>query len=586
MSNVNRIIQDLIDEGALVDWQSFRSGTAFDWSGNGNHGALTDVIHTGAGAQFLENTSSALVSDNISIRLTEGCALFLCDGLRTETEGTVISKRDAGGTNYHIAVFSGANTIGLFDGSDERTITYTNGTRLFGINFESGTSAEGFEDGVSIGNFSGINTITTDDAPLYIGNRYNNSQNFSSNLSDVLIINRKLTATEHALLYDALENTTWENLVHYVSGADVAIHPSEPGLVAGYNMIPENGLIKDVSDNGNDGTITGGVSFQNELLGNTLRTHGTPSSNRIKMDGFTSTSGDYTFAMWVKSDQSGTIKYLFDSQTDRFILAWQNTVSKIGFYDGTWHSYIDAPNDNLWHFLTFVFDSSALKSILYIDGEKVFTEPAYTPRNIGGNVYLTDSTSGATSHYAGLLSSFQIFEEVKDLAWVQKQYNRGKTAMWSSAFGAHESSAATTSGPLENLPLYVDSGSFKCAQATINDIPGISVKCVSAGTLSVPTSYFRQTATEAAYGKWEWWMRKGGGLNTIRIYFINTSGDISATPTGYNFQFTADERAKIEETGVGNNFQSATGYISINTWYKCTVTRDGEDELRMSSLGI
>jgi hypothetical protein len=347
-------------------------------------------------------------------------------------------------------------------------------------------------------------------------------------------------------------------------------------------MIPENGLIKDISDNGNDGTITGGCSYVNTPFGPGMRFNGV--DGYINLGTAFNSLTSVALSMWVKFNDVTTAGYLFNKflgTTDAWgVLVQSGNIRILDDIDNAnAFLYDTAVAINQWYHVVAVLNAS-LENKLYLNSTLVGSGTTSTANwdSFAGNLYLGQRQPAGNLLNCEIVNGVVVLNQEPDLAWVQKQYSRGKTALWSSAFGAHESSAATTSGPLENLPLYVDSGSFKCAQATINGIPGISVKCVSAGTLSVPTSYFRQTATEAAYGKWEWWMRKGSGLNTIRIYFINTSGDISATPTGYNFQFTADERAKIEETGVGNQFESATGYISINTWYKCTVTRDGEDE--------
>ena len=120
----------------------------------------------------------------------------------------LISKRDAGGTNYETTTSAAA--MAFYDGVNTRTIVAAiPGRHCLALNAESGLRVEAFFDGLSVGLFNDISTLTVNDAPLKIGNYHNGNFPRQSALSAVLIVNRRLTATEHALLYSELQALTW-----------------------------------------------------------------------------------------------------------------------------------------------------------------------------------------------------------------------------------------------------------------------------------------------------------------------------------------------------------------------------------------
>ena len=68
---------------------------------------------------------------------------------------------------------------------------------------------EVFLDGLTAGSLSGVSTITVSSPPVILGNSYSGGSPLKSNLRAVLIINRKLTATEHIQLYSELESLVY-----------------------------------------------------------------------------------------------------------------------------------------------------------------------------------------------------------------------------------------------------------------------------------------------------------------------------------------------------------------------------------------
>lgn len=205
------ILQELKTEGVLALYHDYRSGRLYDWSGNGNNGT-TLAPFTKTGLKCTTTTHNVLVGDTLTTQLTQGTLLLLADfeTFSATVVKRLISKRDAGGTNYDLqAVDTGIN---LYDGTSTRFLGATvNGSKCIAVNFSNGTTAEGFINGVSKGNFSGASAIAVDDATLQICNGAINTASYMDSVAKAaVILSRKLTATEHARIYSELENTTWE----------------------------------------------------------------------------------------------------------------------------------------------------------------------------------------------------------------------------------------------------------------------------------------------------------------------------------------------------------------------------------------
>jgi len=205
------IIDDLKAEGALVLAHFYASRSFHDFSGNGNDGTPTNVHFAGnRGVRFPASTSKITVSDSPELQLTEGTLVVFGEFLSQGRDNRLISKRDAGGTNYDMYFFTVPLRIFLYDGTAGRSVTTDiTGKKYIAINMKSGEKCEGFADGISIGLFNDTSTITSDDAPIVIGNMYAGSKNLDSTLTAALIVNRKLTASEHAELYAELSSMRW-----------------------------------------------------------------------------------------------------------------------------------------------------------------------------------------------------------------------------------------------------------------------------------------------------------------------------------------------------------------------------------------
>jgi hypothetical protein len=202
-------IDELLRRGEIVYWGRYDEGTFADFSGYGNvPDVKSNVRLEGDGLWFNDANGYIRIPDSSELQLTRGTLIALSKFVHAErsTQSWVISKRDAGGTNYDFRLDS-TPQLELYDGTSTRVRAASYyGAEMVGMTFADGETGVGFVDGVSVGDFSGTSTVSTDDAPLYIGNYYVASGSMYNPLHGIMIINRPLIESEVAQVTGELMN--------------------------------------------------------------------------------------------------------------------------------------------------------------------------------------------------------------------------------------------------------------------------------------------------------------------------------------------------------------------------------------------
>jgi len=199
-------IQQCINDRTIRLYHNYLLGNSLDLSLFGNDGSDTDVEYADDGVVFPLSTSNITVSDSTSIQLIKGTIVAWCkSGIVSMTaDEMLISKRDAGGTNYEF--YLNATQLCFYDGTAQTTVTTdVIDDTMVALNFEDFKICEGFVQGESVGDFNAGCMVSVDDAPVVIGNRYTGTSRFKSTLSKLLVFNRKLTPLEHFRVFCELE---------------------------------------------------------------------------------------------------------------------------------------------------------------------------------------------------------------------------------------------------------------------------------------------------------------------------------------------------------------------------------------------
>lgn len=139
--------------------------------------------------------------------------------------------------------------------------------------------------------------------------------------------------------------------------------------------------------------------------------------------------------------------------------------------------------------------------------------------------------------------------------------------------GIYESVATVGVGELlENSGWKVQSGSFKIVHEVVNDKLQPVIECVTAGTVSIPTSRFHQTSVQAAYGTWSFDVKK---LDATSIT-VGIGNSIGAPIDSGNYMIRAStgEVLALIRSGAATLITSSTPIVP-DKWEHISLTRTG-----------
>jgi hypothetical protein len=471
---MSSIIQTLKAEGVLKLYHDYRSSEARDLSGNSNDGTYTSTEWANGGLRF-GNAGFVTVSDSAELQLTTGTIIIFGD-FDAQASRRMLVKKDAGGTNYDFLMT--AATITFYDGTNTRTLTTSIVNKKYvAVNFANGGTPEGFVDGISVGNFSGTVAISVDDADVLVGNIVGGSQPFPSTMKAALIVNRVLTATEHAQLYAELSDMKWPNKKTEKALKSTLPNLDDPTLIGAWN-VPVNGSLLDLSSQGNNGTLTNIITTEKWIGGDAMIFSGSDYIDLGDVALYDS-QDSYTISCWIKSTATAATKRVFSKGAGPDQYSWSLDVNGseyavMNMFQPDGSAYAGATgttnvSDGLWHHIVGTMDKTAGAKI-YVDGTLENTDATVSGtwgQNKTSNVRI--GSIGITQIYSGSLSNLQFFNEVKDADWVANENQRGASAVqYKTDYGVDESIANVTSGELENSGWEVSTGSWKITMDTIN----------------------------------------------------------------------------------------------------------------------
>jgi hypothetical protein len=226
---------------------------------------------------------------------------------------------------------------------------------------------------------------------IYVGSDNAGNNQFSGAIGTVRIFHQLLTEQE------AIDYYTGKTF-RYMEQAAVHL----PMSMRDHD--PDNNQTLDRSGKANHGVLGDGAG-NNEPVKLAGRGYGFAGAESANITGATSgTSHSHVFVL-NSSAADALSKYLLDSQTGRLICAFFGAASgQIGFFDGAWTLFGQAPNDGLDHVVVFTFDGVNAIAKLYVDGFQVGTDKAYTPKSIGGTTKVGGAfNDGASNYYEGEL---------------------------------------------------------------------------------------------------------------------------------------------------------------------------------------
>jgi len=548
-------IQELIRSGNLVLFHDYRTGHCNDLSvNNTNNGVINgNCVWEGDGLRFVDATAYVEVPHDASLNLTNATFVMLKPKtrnyeLRVGGFNLGMIVKDTGGAGTLWRTYLSGNRLVFDEGANARwsPLVYRDDYCYVALSTQAAAVAIGYGDGLSTGAFNAASTLSLNTHNVRIG-LFAGVTSYTGTMQSVMIINRVLTAAEHARLYDELVNLTWPTRFYSYTKRTQAINRNEPGIIAGWHMRPAGGVIPDIVG-ASDGAIVGAPINEQGILG-----------DRLLFDGV----DDY-----INAGNVGTIKA---------VVFWTKPTTNTEDFldlDGGTHTVEVAAGvvtATGWAAPTIFVDGVATTALLAGLRQRIVVSTA--------TAFAANAVTLATEtiFLEGTMGDVEFFSSEKDVGWALQDYLLGAKAIQLRSDWAYQVSPAAEGGIINQI--IGTRGSILRAGDTgfrgfieVEEVNGRLckvIRCSTAGLLYIPMELaFDSSPTENAFGTWDFWAQKADASILDMNLISNLSTGIT---TGYGISWLADESVVVIEYGVGNVV--AGGTASHSTWHRFRLTR-------------
>jgi len=592
---MNKLL-DLKRKGYVAfDWDC-RDKTLFSSEGYaGTPAAAGRFQNTPRGTGYVDTGFSRLTfAESAAQRITDGYILVFCEvngALPTGASYRLVSKRDAGGTNFEFLVES-STTLNVYNGTTVATSPASilgDGFKMVGAKIHSTSTAPTFYvNGINKGQSATSLAFSQNDAPIIVGNFYTGGTSCAPifPITRVIILNNNTYVTDKdiAELYNEYmlergsgdpKETNHSYPVPKVDDSTCKIHTNF-ATVGGYTV--------DLTGNANTGQVGRGSKSKSSIFGEVMSLSGQSSYiNYGVMNSKASLSigtNDYTIGGWFNAKTLNGYFFAAYNSTPAVFLS----VSAVGalssrYYDsGGVDVYATSGNVirvNEWNHLAITGDRDGLLSI-YLNGESAATVSIAS----GAANSLTTANQfliGAAGSTASIISplnfdcaDFRLYNgkclsatEIKNwyLEYAKKPVYDTQPELWLPTL------ANVTGGEISNTNFKVNSGTWKVSESTDKKK---WIENVVAGV-----AYMQNTK---AFGTYVFELIHENGSNSFVEFITDTIGAETTTgQDGYSFLVDTAEELAVREITNGtpaNKFFSAVGTITPSTSYKYAIARD------------
>ncbi|MHB1162907.1 MAG: LamG domain-containing protein [Minisyncoccota bacterium] len=459
----------------LVGWWTFDGGnisgtTVTDTSGTGNNGTLVNgpiPVVGKLGQAFYFNGTNQYVNSgdptNGSLDFGAGQSFSLSFWFKTNDDATnqswpgFISKEDSSvspRTGYNCFLSSSQGTYnklgcetwvsGTQDGvTSSMTVNDNMWHHAVFVRDISGSTMKLYVDGVLNSSSALSSTGSTANSVNLVLALRNASPNVASlflqtNLDDVRIFNRALSASEVSQMYNA------------GSGSHINVSLNPPNLANGlvgwwtFDGAQMVSNVADTSGQGNNGNLVSYTSTTTTPgpVGQALSFNG---NNQYVNLGTNSTafnfSANLSGAAWIKTATDGKIFVSYQNNNPLFYMqvgatTAGGTANKFVVYLRTDNGTVvvlssnKSVTDNIWHHVVFTRDASAQIVNLYIDGvldsQFGYTDTGPISTSAGGH---SISLAGTTYSFNGSVDDVRVYNRALSAQEVKQLYNLSRTTL-------------------------------------------------------------------------------------------------------------------------------------------------------------
>jgi hypothetical protein len=509
-ANVNGVpngqIAKLISEGVLELYHDYRYGTFSDFS-KSNHGIPTSTCAWSGQAITFPAAAAHIDTPDITMGL-EGSIVVLGDFSSVGATKTLLMQGAGFQEDLGIKI-TATPSLQLFNGGFSETLNYSfDGSKCIAMNFGNGEKAEFFLDGISAGLVGSATTHAANTRPFVIGDTVSGfaGENFPRPMKAVLILSRKLSAIEHANLFEELHNPAIEQSLQEFSSVDLGevVDVRDSSLVCAYGSRQISNKLYNLKDSSYTVTLNG--QTKSAGLIDSLYTHGRASvSTGVDNTILNPTNQSHTVSCWFMLSQYITMGVVCGKEIAGGLGTTMNggirltTGGPAGSFRclyshyTTTHANVSSPTDlfpNQWIHACYATDYSNNLVSFYLNGILVgtvaigsmYASPVGSFRFFGVNGTISPVQDLERLH----IGQFQIHNMAKDQTWITREYQKGKAALGRLGYGIKESiSNATASVALPDSSITVIRGEVSLRTSEINGIKAKSIKAVSDSAISI-----------------------------------------------------------------------------------------------------
>jgi hypothetical protein len=564
------------------------NGSLLDISDQGNNGTLT----AGASRGFIKTERGlALECDYAVTYVDTGNAFVGFKSFAVWMKSTAF-----GGTRYVMGQrFNSTEVAGdwglrtdpgsggliqliLFTGDGDFTISSSAAVtdRWYNVvGTADGTTLRLYFDGVEVDSTANVALFGDVNTNLLLGkNGHNGAYTyFDGFIQDVQIFDNVLTPAEVANIYnetkDGFQSTQTKRNFFYPAPQDLS---NEVGLVGAWNMENTGGVVVDISGNGKNGTINGGLDAKG-VFGRALSLDGT--NDYLGCGDVADLGNTFTFSALVKANNFDNIGPIVcrDGVTNYNALIRFDTSGNIEFrqfYGAVEIRTAASYTAGEWLHIVGV-SNAALAGVIYVNGVSAATGTFGASFSDVGNINLGRYASPGVTYFDGALDEVRVYNTALTATEVANLYNQvAKQVMLREDF-SDEGADGVVGHPKGWSP---ETGIYKFNELSTTDsvlshlLRGTKyLENVTAGRIGIQS--------KQAFGTWEFDFFKATGSTASRIRFISVDA-IGSGVGRYTFNVEGSEEIVFGGPGGSTLWTSATAFIAFDTWYRAKITRSAD----------
>ena len=555
------IIKKLLAEGVVSIYHNYITGTAYDYSGNNNHGVLYNSVFNNKGFNSKAYASGCVtVTHDSSLNLgnLNTLIVFYPEGVYNNMSATsgkqyqdMFYKKTTIGGYQAFLWYTGRITVSTKTSggvtTDLSVDTPIHGKKYFGLQYNKFQVFKLWVDGAYAG-FSGA--ITGDYGSstnnLRIGNRHEITsvgECIASPIGIFMLIKRNLTNEEHAELYTELMSFKKPRVSNKIPLTKSANDKNSGAVFASDLEVFDNRIVNEV--NGASGVIsnfllnakTFSVDKTIHPWGGNLFTEGGRRSYATFSNFNYDTRTPYSISYWVKRDGSGSYNPTGCVAITSHLLhwIWDDGDFGIAYWDTTPVDIQRRYNINkllpgVWHKIDFVYNTEDFK--VYVNGELAHTDNYPTtapPRYLGSNSLIVGE-DGYARNLNGYLAKVEMVNYERTATEIANNYSRDVEGTgYTFNYAGINDSAATESGmgrALSNTPFTIGNpATYPSSRLKIitTTYAGKLVKAIehqNTGSCFLKSHNYAESPTEASFGEWVFYWKPataagGGNINFI-----------------------------------------------------------------------